>query len=789
MSQNVSNHPAAGGPNQTMLRRTLFLMAVCGIVAFIVLAVKLYNIQIVKHDEYESAAVEQQVRETTVSADRGAIYDCNGKILAMSASVDTIYISPHEIELYGEDPVLIASGLSEILGVDYAKILDMTKDTSSWYKTVARKVEQDVADQVREFKQSNNLKGVKLETDSKRYYPYGSLAAHVIGFVGTDNYGLSGIESRYNTLLSGQAGRTVRSTTAAGTEMLYTNFENYYDAQDGDSVTLTVDATIQYYVEKHLAQAVQDYSVQNGAACIAMDVDTGAILAMASLGNFDLNDYQTISDAAEQNIESEAQDQAEKTGGDYDEIYSGLYAGAQQLQWRNKAISDTYEPGSTFKIITLAMALNEGVVNEDSTFYCGGSISVTGDAPGKGRSCWKTAGHGMQTLTQAVQHSCNVAFIQIGQLVGAEKFYQYCEGFGFLTLSQNKDATPSAKTGIDLSGESGSIWWSQNTFDDPENKTQLAAASFGQTFTITPLQLITAVSACVNGGNLMKPYLVQKVTASDGTLVSETEPAAVRRVISEETSAEVRKILEQVVSDPVEGTGKNAYVAGYRIGGKTGTSTKTTKEVDTGTKEYIVSFLGFAPADDPKIAILVLLDNPQPPAGSIYVSGGQMAAPVVGKMMADILPYLGVEPQYTETELANMDKSVPNVTGLSLAEAQSALTEAGLSFRVVGSGETVTDQLPAFGAVIAADSEVILYADATPSGDTEEMLDLTNLPYDIARQRLSYYGLFLRTNSSITNPESQLISTQSIAAGEEVAHGTVVEVTLVTNDSSILGRY
>lgn len=780
MSQKSGGRSAVRGPSKTILRRTLFLMIVCGIVAFIVLGARLYQIQILQHDKYESAAIEQQVRETTVSASRGTIYDTNGKILAMSATVDTVYISPKEIEMYGEDPVLIASGLSEILGVDYAKILDMTADTSSWYKTVARKVEEDIADQVREFKESNGLIGVKLETDSKRYYPYGNLAAHVIGFVGTDNYGLGGVESEYNDVLSGAAGRTIRSTTAAGTEMLYTNFEDFYDAENGSDITLTIDASIQYYIEKHLAQAVEDYGIQNGAAAICMEVDTGAILGMVSLGNFDLNDFQAISEDAAEEIDKAAETEEER---------NQLYAAAQQLQWRNKAISDSYEPGSTFKIITLAMALNEGVVDESSTFYCGGSIEVLGRTDPL--NCWKTApGHGQQTLTQAVQHSCNVAFTIIGQLIGAEKFYEYAEGFGLINRSENKDVTLSATTGIDLGGESGSIWWSENKFCNPYDKSELAAASFGQTFTITPLQLIAAVSACVNGGNLMEPYLVREVCDSDGNVVSEIEPTVVRQVISEDTSAEVCKILEAVVGDKQEGTGKNAYVAGYRIGGKTGTSTDTTKEVGTGEKEYIVSFIGVAPADDPKIAILVLLDNPAPQSETgIYVSGGQMAAPTVGKIMADVLPYLGVEAEYTETEIENMDKTVPSLTGLTVDQAQETLADAGLGCRVIGEGSNVTAQLPAANTVVAANSEVILYADAEPSGDLEEMLDLTDLPYDIARQRLSYYGLFIRTSSSVTDPESQLICAQSIEVGTEVEHGTVVEVTLVTDDTSILGRY
>ncbi len=338
--------------------------------------------------------------------------------------------------------------------------------------------------------------------------------------------------------------------------MLYTNFEDYFDAEDGSDTTLSIDASIQYYIEKHLSQALKDYGIQNGAAAICMEVDTGAILAMASLGNFDLNNYQAISDEALAEIEETAASEEER---------SALYAAAQQLQWRNKAVSDTYEPGSTFKIITLAMALNEGVVAEGSSFYCGGSMEVLGrTTPLK---CWKTHGHGQQTLTQVVQHSCNVAFVRIGQLVGAEKFYEYAEGFGFINRSENKDAMLSATTGIDIGGESGSIWWSENKFCGVNDKSQLAAASFGQTFTITPLQLITAVSACVNGGELMKPYLVKEIRDAEGNVVSETTPTVVRKVISEETSAQVCKILEAVVGDSKEGTGKNAYVAGYRIGG------------------------------------------------------------------------------------------------------------------------------------------------------------------------------------------------------------------------------
>ncbi|MCI5753511.1 MAG: PASTA domain-containing protein [Clostridiales bacterium] len=765
-------------PNRMMLRRTLFLLIVCGIVAFIVLALRLYKLQVIDHDYYENLALEQQIRQTAIKADRGTIYDCNGKVLAMSADVDTIYISPAEIVMYQEDPSLIASGLSEILGLDYQKIYEKTQNTKSWYQTVAIKVDETLADQVRAFKKQYGLNGVKIEADTKRYYPYSSLAAHVIGFVGTDNSGLSGIEMKYNNELTGTTGRIVRAKNNVGTDLLFTKFEDYYDAENGNSVVLSIDSTIQYYVEKHLQQAIADYDIRNGAAAIVMDVKTGGILAMASLGSYDLNNYQKVSDAAQEKIDAaETPEQAAE-----------LLSYYQQRQWRNKALSDTYEPGSTFKIITLAMALEENVATINDHFYCGGYIEVTGDRPGQGRNCWKKTGHGDQTLTQAVQHSCNCAFITIGQRVGAETFYKYCEAFGLLTLTDNKDATPSAMTGIDLSGESGSIWWSQNVFYNPQNKTQLAAASFGQTFTITPLQLITAVSACVNGGSLMQPYLVSEIVADDGTVLSRHEPVVVRRVISEQTSAEVREILEKVVGDPVDGTGKNAYVAGYRIGGKTGTSEKVAQDVAGGAKEYIVSFIGVAPADDPQIAVLVLLDTPSNETG-IYISGGQMGAPTVGHMMADILPYLGVEANYTDTEKANMDKTVPNLTGMTVEQAQAALTNAGLLSRVVGSGSTVTAQLPLQNSVVAANTQVILYADAEPSADLEQMIDLTNLTYANARDRLGYYGLFIRAEGSVTKPESQLVSAQSIPVGTEVEHGTVVYVSLTTTDSSMLGRY
>lgn len=763
-------------PNRTMLRRTLFLMAVCGILAFCVLAARLYVLQIRDHEKYEELAISQQLRETGASAERGTIYDCNMNILAMSANVENVYLSPAEIEMHDEDPELIAQKLSEILGVDYDSVLEKTRNTGSWYVTVAKKIEKETADKVREFKTEYGLKGVRLESDTKRYYPYSSLACHVIGFVGTDNYGLDGLEAQYDSALCGTSGKYMRATNAYGTDLLFNQYEGYTGAENGLDLVTTIDLTIQHYVEKALYQAVEDYDIQNGAGAIAMDVNTGKILAMASIGGYDLNNFLDVSDEAQSAID----------GAVTEEEKEQLLADAQRLQWRNKTLSDTYEPGSTFKIITLSMALEEGKVSIEDNFFCGGNVQVQGRT--NPVRCWKTAGHGSQTLTQAVQHSCNVAFVNIGMRVGAETFYKYCDAFGFLSLTDDSSEQLTAKTGIDLGGESGSIWWSRDTFCSEKNKSQLAAASFGQTFTITPLQLITAVSACVNGGYLMQPYVAESLLDSEGNTVYNREPTVVRQVISEETSSTVCSILEQVVGDPNDGTGRNAAVSGYRIGGKTGTSEKVSYEAETGKKEYIVSFIGFAPADDPQIALLVLLDSPSNESG-IYVSGGQMAAPTVGKMFADILPYMGIETVYDADELEKIDKAVPELEGLSVDDARTKLSESGFECRLIGSGGTVTDQLPAANAVIADGSTVIIYAGSEPSAGLETMPDLRNMSYAEAAAELSKYGLFARTDTVISASDSQRVFSQSIVPGTPVKHGTIIEVTLLSEDESMLGKY
>jgi stage V sporulation protein D (sporulation-specific penicillin-binding protein) len=745
-------------PNAQIIRRTLVLMIACGIVAFTVLVAQLYKIQIISHDLYQSEAVEQQVRETTIHASRGTIYDTNMQVLAMSASVDTVYISPVEMLNYGEDASLIALKLSEILGVSYESIMAKWEDTKSWYKTVAVKIEKEVADQVRALKNEYDLKSVHIMEDTKRYYPCSSLASQVIGFVGTDNIGLYGTENYYERYLRGINGRIVRATTSEGTDMLFTKYENYYDAVDGNSLVLTLDSTIQYYLEKHMEQAIKDYDVKNGAMGIVMDVNTGAVLAMATLPDYDLNNYSVLNEEdkaklMEQNLEGEEFEKA---------VNEALFR-----QWKNRAISDTYEPGSTFKIITLSAALEEGVVNEASSFYCGGSMEVKGRT--SPLNCWKSIGHGSQTLAQAAQHSCNVAFVSIGLKLGAERFYDYIRAFGFMD-----------ETGIDMGGEGEPLWWKDSVFKNPNDQSSLAAASFGQTFNITPLQLITAVSAVANGGYLMEPYIVKQIISPDGSVLQTAEPSVIRQVISEETSEKVCAILESVVADK-EGTGKNAYVEGYRIAGKTGTS----ENVGQDTDEYIVSFVGFAPADDPKIAILVLLDSPSRESG-IYISGGRMAAPVVGNIFADVLPYIGVEPVYGE-ESTNTDVLLPSVKSLSVEEAKSTLKALGFEVRVEGSGETVTDQVPIANVYIASGSTVILFAGEEKPADTVIMPDLLNMSYTDAMRALNNLGLYIRSAGvPPSGSDTIIVQRQDVEAGAEIAAGSVIKVTLIDNNTTIL---
>ena len=789
-------------PARALTHRTVILMFLCGIVAFIVLIAQLAHIMIGQHDRYQSAAVEDQVRSTTVNASRGTIYDANMLILAQSATVETVYISPYEMVKYGEDKEAIAAALSVILDVDYASIMKKWEDTDSWYKTVRLKVEQDLAKQVRAyvnggFKEDPNyrdpektaakrgyLVSVHLIEDTKRYYPYSSLGSQVIGFVGTDNFGLDGIEAMYNEELSGENGRIVRAAAANGTDMLFTGYEDYHDAKDGDSLVLTLDATVQFYLRKNIEQAIADNKIRSGGIGIVMDVKTGAILGMVSVPDYDLNNFGVLNESlqakldaefasrtAAQNSESEegesenGESEDGKKNSTLEEDYNARYLELLQTQWRNRAIGDTYEPGSTFKIITLAAALEDGAVTPQDHFDCRGAMQVLGRK--EPLHCWRRTGHNDQTLAQAAQNSCNVAFATIGLRLGAKRFYDYMEAFGFFN-----------RTGIDLYGESSSIWWTRKVFEDPYNHSQLAAASFGQTFNITPIQLITAISAAMNGGYLMRPYVVKQILADDGTVVANVEPKVVRQVISEETSRQVREIIETVVSSPT-GTGKNASVAGYRVGGKTGTSEK----VGQASNEYMVSFVGIAPMDDPQVAVLVILDSPDPTSG-IYISGGGMVAPTVGNILADILPYLGVEESGGS---ASSNVAVPNVRSSSVAEARARMQDLGFEVKVMGDGDVVTDQAPVGNLKIAAGSTVLLYAGEEKPTQKVTVPDMTGKTYRAAKQYFEAFGLFIKAAGvPPTDSKTIEIQRQSIAPGETVNFGTVVEIGLIDTDKSLM---
>ena len=733
--------------NRVIQSRTFVLMLIMGILMFVLLFFRLYDLQITRHEELQGKAVSQQTRRTVVTASRGTIYDASGNILAISASAETIILSPLEIDQAVNSkttPVSwtkdsLAAGLADILGKDAASIRKRMENTESQYEVIQLRAEEDVAAKVRAYVDENDIVGVHLVADSKRYYPYGSLAAQVIGFVGTENTGLYGLEAYYEEELEGQSGLVISAKDKAENDMLYT-YEQYFAAKDGGDLTLTLDATIQYYLEKGMESMLDKFSAANGAAGVVLNAKTGGIMAMASYPNYDLNDFSTVQD---------------KTLLERIERNESTLADMQLLQWRNTALNDTYEPGSTFKILTLAAALEEGVVDKTTTVNCGGSVTISGYTI----HCSNKNGHGLQTLTQSVGNSCNPAFINYGLRVGNEKFYQYMESFGLMNT-----------TGVDLGGEAVGVFASPSSF----TQLDLACYAFGQNFTVTPLGLIAAQAACVNGGYLHTPYLVERITDSEGSVVYRHDDTPVRQVISEETSATVRECLEYVVAS---GTGKNGQVAGYRIGGKTGTADKGQ------TGDVVVSFLCFAPADDPQVIMLITMDTPSRATG-VYVSGGNMVAPTASSVMSEILPYLGIEPSYSAEELLGMDTTVPNVIGMSVDEAKAKLKERVLSCRVEGDGDTITDQTPAGGAIIPGKSVVILYANEKKSTDKCIVPTLLGRTPSEANTVAVNAGLLIRFSGTTGSESSSIrVLSQNLEAGTEVDAGTVITVQL--GDTSV----
>ena len=748
-------------PTRTMIIRTLVLLIVCGVTAFAVLAVKLYDIQINNNAHYEGIALDNQLSQSTITATRGTIYDANGKILAVSAQVENVFISPYDIDRFDQDAAMIADGLSAILGVPSEMIMEKAAKTYSQYELIKPRLESEEAGLVREFISGASILGVYLEPATRRYYPNNSLAAHTLGFVGTDNTGLYGLEQQYNRYLTGVNGRSIQLRNARGADLMFPEYEDHYDARDGYDVTLTIDSSVQYYVEKHLGQAIEDYDVLNGAICIVMNAKTGAILAIADYPDFDPNDYQAVS-PADMEMLSLITDRDE---------YRRALEDAQFRQWRNRALADTYEPGSVFKIFTVAMALEEHVATFDSVFDCRGSVEIVGrDNP---LFCWNRYGHGEQDLNKAIQNSCNTAVVELGLRLGARTFYRYIDAFGF-----------REQTGLDRSVEGRGQWWPDSVFFNRSNQSQLASATFGQTFKVTPIQMITAVAATINGGYLMQPYIVRQVTDRDGNIIEVNEPTVRRQVISSETSAMMRSILEGVVS---VGTGKNAQVRGYRVGGKTGTSENVEQIAvsdENAPKNYIASFVGFAPADDPEIVILLLLDTPSNHSG-VNISGGAMAAPVVGNMLADILPLsLGIRPQYSEDEMQDINVDMPRIVGRSVEDAAETLSGMGFECVVVGSGDVVTAQLPMPNAQVASGTTAVIYAGGDVPRESVTVPQLSGLSYASAKQALESRGMFIRTAGAPKSDSRVAVSVQSIPAGTETPYGSVVEVTLIDSAAS-----
>ena len=728
--------------NRVIQQRTLVLMLVLGVGVFLALFFKLFSLQITRHDELQSKAVDQQTRSVTVTANRGTIYDQSGNIMAISATAETVFISPKEILEALNDPKQnlswtknsLAESLGEILDVNSVNILKRMDRVDSQYEVIKLRADEDVANKARAYINENKVSGVYLVTDTKRYYPYGSLAAQAIGFVGDENTGLYGLEAQYEAQLEGQTGLVITAKDNAGNDMLY-EYEQYFDAKNGDNLVLTLDATVQYYLEKGMTEMCNKFHPSNGATGIIMNAQSGAVLAMASFPNYDLNNFSSVTDPA---LLSKI-DGEEYTLGD-----------AQLTQWRNKCINDTYEPGSTFKILTLSAALEEGVIDKTTSFNCGGAITVSNSTI----HCSNTSGHGLQTLEQSVGNSCNPAFITYGLRLGTDKFYQYLKSFGLMNT-----------TGVDLGGEAVGVFAAQSNF----TQLDLACYAFGQNFTVTPLSLISAQAACINGGYLRTPYLVSQITDGNGNVTWQHDTTPVRQVISEETSATVRECLEYVVKS---GTGKNGQVSGYRIGGKTGTADKGQ------TGDVVVSFLCFAPADDPQVIMLITMDTPSRSTGT-YVSGGNMVAPTASSVFADVLPYLGIEPTYSAEDLLGMDTTVPNVIDMSVADAKARLEEKGLTYKVVGSGDSVTDQTPVGGAIIPGKSTVILYCGEEKSTDPCTVPDLIGRSPAEASTVCSNNGILIRF-SGTTGSESGAIRvlSQSETAGTEVEAGTVVTVQL-----------
>lgn len=737
------------GPNQRLRQRTGILIIIILVLGFGAALVRLSFLTLVQGRTLQEDAVEQQLKDTTLPAKRGIIYDTNGKVLAESASVWQVVLAPIYLE-NDEQRQAVAKGLSEILELDYDNVYKKTQQ-QSYYVVVKRKIEVETRDKIIEFideldKDYKCGNVIELLDDYKRYYPHDSLAASVIGFAGSDEQGLEGVEYEYDSYLSGTPGRIVTAKNAVGTNMPF-QYEQNIEAEDGKNIYLTIDENIQSICEKYMQQGVADNNVLNKGVCIAMDVNTGAILAMVTTDGYNLNDPYELPEDQQKKIDALPEDEQSKAQGE-----------ALSAMWRNKAVSDTYMPGSVFKMCVASMAIEEDKVSDDSTFTCTGAIKV-GD---KLLHCSNTSGHGTQNFLEALCNSCNPAFVQIGQLIGMNKFREYYEGFGF-----------SEKTGIDLPGEAEDTFWADGTMGEVD----LAVASFGQNFAITPIQMITACAAVANGGYVLQPYVVSKITDSDGNVVKNMEKKVKRQVISKETSDKMNEMLGYNTQTAGATSG---YVTGYKVAGKTGTSEKIgSKSESSFGEDYIASFCGYAPADDPQIAMLVFFDTP---SGKAYY-GSQVSSPVFINIMSEVLPYLQIKTDYTEEELEYVDVSAGDYTGISVSEAQTAVEKDGFTYTVKGSGETVISQIPPVSSKISKGGNIVLYTDSTSQQETVTVPNLIGYSASEVNSVASTYGLNVSFSGAASS--NGISSSQDIAEGTSISPGTVITVSFASSDTTV----
>lgn len=749
-TKNNSKKRAEKGPAQRLRQRTAILILLILVLGFGAAILRLTYLTTVQSSELQEAAVDLQLADTTVSAKRGTIYDANGNVLAESASVWQVVMSPINFK-NDKQRQAAAKGLSEIFDLEYNDVLEDTKQQSH-YVVVKRRIESDEREKVLELvdtlKKDYSCSGViQLLDDYKRYYPKNSLASSVIGFTGSDDQGLEGVEYEYDSYLSGTPGRIITAQNARGTDMPF-QYEQNVESEDGNNVYLTIDETIQSICEKYMQKGVEDNNVLNKGVCIAMDVNTGAILAMVTTDGYDLNNPYELSAKDKKKIKSTAKKkQAEAE------------SAALSNMWRNKAVADTYMPGSVFKMCVASAALEENLVNEKTSFTCTGSIQVEGETI----HCSNTAGHGTQNFVEVISNSCNPAFIQIGQMLGAGKFRQYYQGFGF-----------SDKTGIDLPGEAEDSFWKEGKMGGVD----LAVASFGQNFTITPIQMITACAAVSNGGYVVQPHVVSKITDSKGNVIKTVDKKIKRQVISNDTSKKMNEYLEYNTERQGAAAG---YISGYKVAGKTGTTEKrgVTKFESSFSEDYISSFCGYAPADDPQIAMLVFFDTPD---GDAYY-GSQVSSPVFINIMSEVLPYLDVKTSYTDEELGYVDASAGDYTGVSVDEAKTAVEADGFTATVKGNGSTVISQIPTVSSGLQKGGSIVLYTDSDSRSETISVPSLIGLSPDEVNSVASAYGLNVSFSGATTS--SGTSSSQDIEAGTSVSPGTVITVSFADSSSTL----